>query len=78
MLEERLNYLSISFLGNITRLSSQNEAIKEHEGKKKKKKSRGASIIDLYQTIKIQCYFSEVFGFDAISLHIQINVLIQT
>jgi len=37
MLEERLNYLSISFLGNIKRLSSQKEAIKECEGKKKNK-----------------------------------------
>lgn len=36
MIEERLNYLSISFLGNITRLLSQKEAIKEYEGKKKK------------------------------------------
>ena len=38
MLEERLNYLSISFLGNIKRLSSQKETIKEYEGKKKKNK----------------------------------------
>ena len=37
MLEERLNYLSISFLGNIKRLSSQKETIKEYVGKKKNK-----------------------------------------